>query len=162
MPHSEVIDYDLLVKNQNAEFNQYMDYYLQLIRLEASHRVLVVEDDPINCRFIEAAVNHFNPKIQCFSAATAKQALFILNSVPCDFVIADYFLEGDLTGLELCEEIQKNEAGIRCLIVSTLKFTQFRRIVQTSSAQPEFCEKPLSVTEIEKHLTHVFGEKDAH
>jgi response regulator of citrate/malate metabolism len=141
----------------NPEFNQYMDYYIQLLRLDSKGKVLIVEDDPLSYKILERAVHEFSPHIKCLSATSAEQAWKIVNRTKIDAIIADYFLEGMGTGLDLCEQIQKEYSNIKCVIVSSLKIDQFQKISQRSPVHPDFLEKPVPAKSIKHYLLSIYG-----
>lgn len=146
------------IPSVNEEFNQYMDYYMQLIRIKSEGNVLVVEDDPMCKLFIEHSIRKFSPKIHLLTASSGEEALEILKTTACELLIADYFLEGSETGLELCREAHALYPKMKCLMISGMTFYQYKELALNSEIQPEFMEKPLSKASIDKYLTSFFEE----
>lgn len=144
------------IPNVNEEFNQYMEYYMQLIRIKSEGNVLVVEDDPMCKKFIEHAIHKFSPKIHLLTASSGKEALKVLSNTSCDLIIADYFLEGPDTGLELCRQVRALYPKVKCLMISGMTFYEYKELALNSEIQPEFMEKPLSKNSIDKYLTSFF------
>lgn len=143
----------------NDEFNQYLEYYMDQIRMKSKGCVLIVEDD-IFCRMIiESAVREYSMDIQIVTAASELEALEILKTSRCDLVISDYYLEGTGTGLDLCKEILSLYPHIKCLMMSSMNFPQYKEVVAASKATPEFMEKPIKPSLIKKYLTSFFEER---
>lgn len=157
---SGLITQEAPVPGVNEEFNQYMEYYMQLIRMKSEGNVLIVEDD-VDCRlFIENAIRKFSSKICCLTAASEQQALKILNLIPCDLIIADYFLDGPGTGLDLCRKVHSRFPDAKCLMISGMTFYKYKDLALKSEVQPDFMEKPLSPGSIEKYLASFFEKID--
>lgn len=142
----------------NEEFNQYLEYYMDLIRLKSKGNVLVVEDD-IFCRMIiENAVREYSLDIKIVTASSEDEALTILKTTPFDLVISDYFLEGAGTGLDLCRKIIAEYPKTKCLMMSSMNFPQYQEVVNKTDASPEFMQKPIKPSLIKKYLTSFFEE----
>jgi response regulator of citrate/malate metabolism len=141
----------------NSEFNQYLDYYMQLLRVGSRGRILIVEDDFIAGRFLEKSVTEFSPHIKCFTATSMDEALKLCERIQFDVIISDYFLKGEGTGLDLCQEIQSKFPKVQCLIISRLKFYQYQEMSKYAKAPPDFVEKPIKDNTIRSYLSLVYG-----
>jgi len=146
------------ISGVNDEFNQYMEYYMDMIRMKSKGCVLIVEDDEF-CRYIiENSVKEYSKDIKIFTCASVEVALAILKDNPCDLVISDYYLEGDDNGLELCHKIVGLYPKTKCLMMSSMNFPQYQKVVAKSDTTPEFMEKPIKPSLIKKYLTSFFEE----
>ena len=142
----------------NQEFNQYLDYFKELLKTEKGSKVLIIEDDPFMQLIIKDAVLDYNPDIHCFLASSKEEALALLEKVPCDLAISDYFINGIHTGLDLCNDIQFLYPGIKCLIISKMKSYEYQELARYSLlTAPEFIEKPVSKKTIKNYLSSLFG-----
>lgn len=146
------------ISGVNDEFNQYMEYYMDMIRMKSKGCVLIVEDDEF-CRYIiENAVKEYSRDIKIITCASVEMALEILKDNPCDLVISDYYLEGEGNGLDLCHRIVGQYPKTKCLMMSSMNFPQYQEVVAKSDTTPEFMEKPIKPSLIKKYLTSFFEE----
>ncbi|MBL7558144.1 MAG: response regulator [Bdellovibrionaceae bacterium] len=146
------------VSGVNDEFNQYMEYYMDMIRMKSKGCVLIVEDDEF-CRFIiENSVKEYSRDIKIITSASVNVALEILKDNPCDLVIADYYLEGEGNGLDLCHKIVSLYPKTKCLMMSSMNFPQYQKVVAKADTSPEFMEKPIKPSLIKKYLTSFFED----
>ncbi len=143
----------------NDEFNQYLEYYMDQIRMKSKGCVLIVEDDVFCRMIIESAVREYSLDIKITAAVSEQEALQILKESPCDLVISDYYLEGTGTGLDLCKEILSKYPNTKCLMMSSMNFPQYKEVVADSKLSPEFMEKPIKPSLIKKYLTSFFEER---
>lgn len=140
----------------NEEYNQYANYFLDLIRAKSIGNVLIVDDDPLCSMFIEKVIREFSPKLRCLTAVSEAKALAILARVKCDLVLADYFLEGPETGLDLCRKIKTEYPEITCVMMSGMKFEKYQDLAVRWELQPDFMEKPISSSVIQKYLAEFY------
>tara|TARA_B110001454_G_scaffold28073_1_gene27482 strand:+ start:84958 stop:85509 length:552 start_codon:yes stop_codon:yes gene_type:complete len=146
------------VSGVNDEFNQYMEYYMDMIRMKSKGNVLIVEDDEF-CRFIiENAVKEYSREISITTCASVENAVEILKSKPYDLVISDYYLEGSGNGLDLCHHVGTFYPKTKCLMMSSMNFPQYKEVVSKAGASPEFMEKPIKPSLIKKYLTSFFQD----
>lgn len=146
------------ISGVNDEFNQYMEYYMDLIRLKSKGCVLIVEDDEFCRMIIENAVKEYSKDIKIITCASVADALKILKTNPCDLVISDYYLEGDGNGLDLCHQIGSLYPKTKSLMMSSMNFPQYQEVVAKAKTTPEFMEKPIKPSLIKKYLTSFFEE----
>ena len=142
----------------NEEFNQYLEYYMDLIRMKSKGCVLVVEDDVFCRMIIENAIREYSRDIKIITASSEEEALNILKSTPCDLVVSDYYLEGSGTGLDLCRKVIAMYPKTKCLMMSSMNFPQYQEVVAKTDTSPEFMEKPIKPSLIKKYLTSFFEE----
>lgn len=155
----QLISEENSLNSVNEEFNQYLEYYMDLIRMKSKGRVLIVEDD-IFCRMIiEMAVREYSKDIRIVTAVSEVEALESLKTQPCDLVISDYYLEGSGTGLDLCHKILDTFPDTKCLMMSSMNFPQYKEVAANTDTPLEFMEKPIKPSLIKKYLTSFFEER---
>jgi DNA-binding NtrC family response regulator len=145
----------------NQEFNQYVEYYMHLISMKSKGHLLIVEDDLFCRKVVERAIREYSQDITIYSAESEYEALKILATCSCDIVISDYYLEGPVTGLELCRKIVSLYPKTKCVMMSNMGFYKYREVASSSlgpMVPPEFMEKPVSASLIKKYLTSFFED----
>lgn len=80
-------------------------------------RILMVDDHPMMREGLAQLINHEADLAVCGEAATAGQALGLMDSAKPDLVIADISLP-DKNGLELIKDLQALRPGLPVLVVS--------------------------------------------
>jgi PleD family two-component response regulator len=126
----------------NSEFNEYLQYFLELQKIRASKKVLIVEDDPISLLGLRHIVKNFNPDIKCFLATTIEEAVDILDKEKCDLMIADYHLSPEENGVELWEIVRDKYPAVDVVIASSIGNEKYKQIVQNFDYPPPFFDKP--------------------
>lgn len=160
IPRSHDRTDDFLYQNSScAEFVDYMNYYVQVAK--DYKRVLVIEDDPISYKIIQSYIKNFNPEVRCFHSTDKEESEQIITTYNCDLVIADYFLKGERTGLQICEELLRKIPKVACVIISSLKSYQFQEIAQFANQILPFYEKPLSQKKISRLLSETLFHSSA-
>lgn len=85
-----------------------------------SPRVLVVEDDEVARELLVRQIRRFDPSLLVLTAANTDEAAQIMASHPPDLLIADYYLEGDQTAVDLLRAAEKNSRPVTdALVIST-------------------------------------------
>jgi len=149
---------DLVNTSQiNSEFNEYLQYFLELQKIRASKKVLIVEDDPISLLGLRHIVKNFNPDIKCFLATTIEEAIDILDKEKCDLLIADYYLSPAETGLELWEIVRDKYPAVDVVITSGIGTEKYKQIVENFDYPPPFFDKPFSPEKFNGYLKEIFG-----
>ena len=141
--------------SMNAEFLQYTEYYIRA--LKDFKKILIIEDDPISFRIIQSFIKTYDEEVKCFYAANENDAIEIINTFHCDLIIADYFIEGDRTGLDICRRVSQEYPEITCTIVSSLKHYQYQEILKYADTEPMFFEKPVSKKKMVEFLDQFYG-----
>lgn len=152
-PASDLIDSPQI----NPEFNEYLQYFLELQKIRASKRVLVVEDDPIALLNLRHIVKNFNPDIKCFLATTIEEAIDILEKEKCDLMIADYFLSPAETGLDLWGIVREKFPTVDVVITSSIGSDSYKNIVKNVKYPPPFFDKPFCPEKFNGYLKEIFG-----
>lgn len=122
--------------SMNAEFLQYTEYYIRA--LKDFKKILIIEDDPTSFRILQSFIKTYDEEVKCFYAANEKDAIEIIHTFHCDLIIADYFIEGDKTGLDICQHMSQEFPEITCTIVSSLKHDQYQEILKYAHTKPVF------------------------
>jgi response regulator of citrate/malate metabolism len=141
----------------NSEFNEYLQYFLELQKIRASKKVLIVEDDPISLLGLRHIVKNFNPDIKCFLATTIEEAVDILDKEKCDLMIADYHLSPEENGVELWEIVRDKYPAVDVVIASSIGNEKYKQIVQNFDYPPPFFDKPFSPEKFNGYLKEIFG-----
>jgi DNA-binding NtrC family response regulator len=149
---------DLIDTSQiNPEFNEYLQYFLEMQKIRASKKVLIVEDDPISLLGLRHIVKNFNPDIKCFLATNIDEAIDVLEKEKCDLLIADYYLSPSETGLELWEIVRQKFPAVDVVITSGIGTERYKQIVSNFDYPPPFFDKPFSPEKFNGYLKEVFG-----
>jgi CheY-like chemotaxis protein len=149
---------DLMDTSQiSSEFNEYLEYFLELQKIRASKKVLIVEDDPISLLGLRHIVKNFNPDIKCFLAINIDEALDILEKEKCDLLISDYYLSPSETGLELWELVRQKHPEVDVVITSGIGTDKYKQIVENCDFPPPFFDKPFSPEKFNGYLKEIFG-----
>ncbi len=113
-------------------------------------RVLVVEDELSIREMI--ALNLRMGGFEVVEAASAEQALDILETVaPCDAAVLDVMLPG-MNGFSLCENIRRSDETIGIIILSA-KSQEIDKIRGLSIGADDYMTKPFSVSELLARVT---------
>jgi YesN/AraC family two-component response regulator len=149
---------DLIDSSQiNSEFNEYLQYFLELQKIRASKKVLIVEDDPISLLGLRHIVKNFNTDIKCFLATTIEEAIDILDKEKCDLLISDYYLSPSENGLDLWELVREKYPAVDVVITSGIGTERYKQIVQNFDYPPPFFDKPFSPEKFNGYLKEIFG-----
>ncbi|MBS1970322.1 MAG: response regulator transcription factor [Bdellovibrionales bacterium] len=149
---------DLIDTSQiNSEFNEYLQYFLEMQKIRASKKVLIVEDDPISLLGLRHIVKNFNPDIKCFLATNIDEAIDILEKEKCDLLIADYYLSPTENSLELWDIVREKFPAVDMVITSGIGSERYQQIVKNFDYPPPFFDKPFSPEKFNGYLKEVFG-----
>lgn len=111
-------------------------------------RVCVVEDDLELSTVLERVLRSIDPHVQIDWATSAEDALVLLKNSSSskkrgyDLVIADIYLEGEATGLDIWHYCQDRLPEVPLVVTSGLGLEKFLRSVGTQSISPPFLSKP--------------------
>lgn len=94
---------------QNAEFLEYQDWHQTLRNIKPSKtlRVLVVEDDEVAREAILKQITKFDPQLLVETASSVDEATERMWQNPPDLLIADFYLDGSNTAVELLRDAEK-------------------------------------------------------
>lgn len=128
--------------------------------LENHRSVYVVEDDLELSTVIDRILKSINPAIQSNWATSAEDAIHALKTAaqrrhhkPYDLIIADIFLEGESTGLDLWQLCHEHYPEVPLVITSGMDIERFMSSINIHDpAQlPPFLQKPFSIADC-RHL----------
>jgi CheY-like chemotaxis protein len=117
-------------------------------------KILLVEDDPYWQLMIGASLRFIDKdlSLRCVrSAKHAEQALYA-GKGSYDLIIADHFLNGAATGLDLWKRFQLQHSNIPFVMVSGLPEDEYLDLVAHESDYPPFLEKPLKIEKLKSIL----------
>ncbi|MFN8945436.1 MAG: response regulator [Pseudobdellovibrionaceae bacterium] len=77
------------------------------------------------------------------SFANRGQALLVLESTHCDLVIADFYLEGKESGLEICQVLHVKYPHLTKAVVSSMKTEEFQHQNRSEKDFVYFFQKPI-------------------
>ncbi len=135
---------------------------LRLSQLPKS--LLIIEDDLSVIEYFEAVLDHLRPGLDFDYATSAEEAMELIRSrgrigeePPYSLVIADIFLDGDMTGFDSWLECSKEFPDMPFVITSSLSLDRYLAILSGFDNCPTFLPKPLTVGRckavIEEYLT---------
>lgn len=108
-----------------------------------SSRICLVEDDPTIREILGKKLSQASYEVESFSAAEALGGQFS----HFDLFILDVLLEGEKSGLDLCEEIRKASPEVPILILSALSEPQ-NRIEGLRLGADDYLGKPFEMEEL--------------
>lgn len=106
----------------HAETREQQDLSLRQRELRAASapRVLIVEDDEVARELLVRQIRRFDPSLMVLTASNTDEAAQIMASHPPDLLIADYYLEGDQTAVDLLRAAEKGSRPVTdALVIST-------------------------------------------
>jgi len=124
------------------------------------HRVLLVEDSQESealMRNICEAVDN-NMKLKCVKTAEEAQHLLQANS-NFDLIIADHFLAGQKTGLDLWRNCQEEFGQIPFMMTSSLTNEEFVQKAEHDWSHPFFLHKPFSKRDCQQMIEWFLNRK---
>lgn len=120
----------------------------------ALNRVLIVEDDISLTNLLTKVLEGFSPNVEVDWATSGEEAEYYLRregqhygSSPYDLVIADIFLEGEVTGLDIWRLCEEKYRGCQTLVTSSMPIEKFVSCLKNEYACPAYLPKPFTMTE---------------
>jgi CheY-like chemotaxis protein len=115
------------------------------------NRILIVEDDPACRAILGKVVRDLDPRAQVDQATSAETAALTLvqergSGMPYDLVIADLFLDGKLTGLDLWRIYREFQPAPPVVLTSSLSFERYLAAAHDDEPPP-FLPKPFFAEE---------------
>lgn len=100
---------ELFRKEQLNKLLEHITSWAQKIKLEQIYgNILYVEDNKATALVVSEQLKHSGYTVQHVGSGTA--ALDLLDTQKFDLLMVDYILEGSMTGLELVQEVRRNQA----------------------------------------------------
>lgn len=114
--------------------------------------VLIIEDDLSTIEFLETVLDHLRPGLNCDYATSAEKAMALIRAKgrvnedsPYSLVIADIFLDGDMTGFDSWLDCAEEFPDMPFVITSSLSLDRYLAILSGFNNCPTFLPKPLTV-----------------
>lgn len=144
----------------NSEFNEYAEYYVDQVREADTKKIIILEDDILSRKILESNIHLYDPQIHCFHATTEEEVIRILDAFKCHLILADYYLGGPKTGLEICNTVKDYFPDTERVIVSQLSDDQYKKLIPTEEGVPvsTFMHKPVNARIMNQFLNLIFGE----
>ncbi len=129
--------------------------------LAPQHHVLIVEDEEESGYLVEASLKSIEGKIKIDWVKTAEEAEGVLkDDSNYDLIIADHFLDGPKTGLDLWKKCQQKYRNVPFLMTSAMDPNVFSILVADEPEQPMFLHKPFRIDEC-KNMLEWFWEEES-
>src|SRR4051794_30908013 len=117
-----------------------------------AREILIVEDDPACETVLRRTILSIDPRARISCEESAEQAIFELrrdelSGKTYDLIIADIFLTGHHTGLELWESCRERFPMTPVLITSGLPIHRFFETIGRNAVAPPYLAKPFQVGE---------------
>lgn len=141
----------------NAEFNEYLSYFLDQDRLKGKRKILIVEDDALSAIHLKTLIKDYDDNIVVFVASHPQEALQILRNQTCDLVITDYYLSQKENGLDLWNRVSQEFPHLEGMVVSGIERNKFLDLARFSMNPPLFCQKPVSQSRMKQFLNFLIG-----
>lgn len=128
-------------------------------QLHRGKKVLVIEDDVELITILDRVLKTIDPKINTDWVTSAEQAAAILeenirthNFQPYDLILADIFLEGSSTGLDVWKMCQQYFPDVPVVVTSALPVDKFFAAIGRDTISPPFLAKPFLAKECKQVL----------
>ncbi len=125
-------------------------YPLQMATVPKS--LLIIEDDLSVIEFLEVVLDHLRPGLSWDYATSAEEAMELIRSrgtangePPYSLVIADIFLDGDMTGFDSWLDCAQEYPEMPFVITSSLSLDRYLAILSGFDNTPTFLPKPLTM-----------------
>ena len=121
---------------------------------QQSRSVLVVEDDIELSSIMDRILRGIDNKIELDWATSAEDAFNALSAAtrsgrkkPYDLIVADVYLEGTRTGIDLWKLCQKQYPMVPFVVTSGADLEKFSAELDSNEAGTPFLKKPFSVSD---------------
>ena len=119
----------------------------------AKTRILLVDDEELVRRSLEA--NLREEGFELASAASAEEALAILQEQPCDLLLTDYLMEG-MTGIELLKKTKELYPQVKIIVFSGYEGKDSSEEILRLGANGFLC-KPIDFDELLARIAEVLA-----
>ncbi len=130
------------------------------LKLATPTRVLIVEDDMSLTSLLTSVLESMSPNIGIDWATSGEEAEYYLEreeevygKCPYDLIIADIFLEGDVTGLDIWKLCDRKYPESNILVTSSLPIEKFVSCLKNEYACPQYLPKPFSLAECKEAIS---------
>lgn len=124
------------------------------LSVAALNRVLIVEDDMSLTNMLSTVLEEIAPNIVIDWATSGEEAQLyiereslIFGASPYDLIIADIFLEGAVTGLDIWKLCDRQYPATDILVMSSLSLDKFLSCLKHEIACPHYLAKPFSLSQ---------------
>jgi DNA-binding response OmpR family regulator len=122
-------------------------------------RVLVVDDDEMNVRLLEAILSD---KYEVTTAYNGKEALLDVEKKPPDLILLDIMMPG-MSGYEVCKKLKGNNKTLHIPIVMVTALTEkTEKIKGIEAGADDFLNKPVDVNELRVRVKSLLKLKYYH
>ena len=132
------------------------------LELTSLNQALIIEDDISLTNLLTTVLEEIAPNISIDWATSGEEAEHYLEkegelfgTCPYDLIIADIFLEGNVTGLDIWKLCDRKYPDTNILVNSSLQAEKFMSCLKNEYACPQYLPKPFSLTEC-KEAIHEF------
>jgi len=115
-------------------------------------KVLIVEDDLEMCMVLDRVLTTTDQHVMVDWATSVDEAISRLQEKaaqsitrPYDLILADIFLEGQSTGIDLWKLCQEEFPDVPVVVTSSLPLEKFFALVGRGNIAPPFLAKPFQV-----------------
>lgn len=123
-------------------------------------QALIVDDYEMNIEILEAYLKRTKLFLNIFKSANAKDALDILHKETIDIALLDVMLP-DVSGIELCRLIKKEDPNIPVILVTALKERQSLHEGLKAEAD-EYLTKPVDAGELNLRVKNLLTIRRLH
>lgn len=128
-------------------------------------KILVVEDNVSMLLLIQKAIYKIRPQAEIYSAVSLEEAFTILiknanieEKNPYELIIADIFLEGNRTGLDLWRVLRGTYPDIPIIVISSISEEQvMSNILENEKKHMIYFKKPFMVSELQAKIKEVLA-----
>ncbi len=129
-------------------------------------RILVVEDSVSMLLIIQKAIFNVRPNAEIFSAVSLEEAFTILIKTsnieeknPYELIIADIFLEGSRTGMDLWRVLRATYPQIPILVVSSISEEKVRdAVLEQEKKDLIYFKKPFMLSDLQTKIREVLAK----
>jgi signal transduction histidine kinase/ligand-binding sensor domain-containing protein/CheY-like chemotaxis protein len=93
------------------------EYMAELPVRTAPQRILIVDNDYDILRLLEEGLSVY-PNTRIITASNSQDALKILETQPCDVMITDVHMPGDISGIEFAEKVKEKYPELKVFVMT--------------------------------------------
>lgn len=135
----------------------------QAVNQKTKHRILVVEDDPGMKALLKKVIHGVSPEAEVSVASSLEQAFAqilqfsdISDAQPYELIVADIFLEGNGTGLDLWRVLMSTYPKIPLLVISSVSEDDVTEAIgEEQKKNLIFLKKPFTAQSFAVKVRHV-------
>ena len=127
---------------------------LEALSEKTLERVLVIEDDVSLVNLLTHVLEEMHPGVLIDWATSGEEAEYYIKreseiypELPYDLIVADIFLEGETTGLDIWKLCDDEFPQTQILVTSSLPVEKFLSSLQNEMNLPAYLPKPFTMRE---------------